>query len=596
MGFGPDPGRGPSVGQAKAVASHRTPYASVRSLLLTLFSAFPALAGNPPDAPSLFGLTNLWTFHITVSAADWQLLGSRGLPQERGFGGGGFGGFQRFPGPVEVPVPEPQPVQVPVDPASGKGGGGGDREQVQPGILQSLFQRFFGGDAAPTPVQAPQIQLRTAPQMQRPMQVQPLMPGPQRGADPSQGNSRHPWGTCRFEGGGVTYTNVGIRFKGVSSLVRAPNGYKRPLKLDFNRGAKGRRFLGVEAINLNNNVNDATQMHEALAYDLFRQAGIPAPRTAFAQVFLTVPGRFEKRLLGLYTLVEDVDDVFLERSFGTAKGLLMKPEMMRGVQYLGPSWEMYVDRFHPREPKGGMDPDDPKRVMDFLRIIQSVPQDRFVAGLSQYLDPEPFLRFVALNALLANVDSFIGNGHNYFLYLHPVSHKLVFFPWDLNESFGVHPVSGPSRSQMTHSVLRPNADPNVLVERVVMDPVLGSLYRAQCASLLTNLFVAARLAADIDRIASVTGPVVSGESRRAREDFERTVLGTLRPGQGDTSQPRFDREYANDGYSPWSFPDAVEVDNVPLKAWIAGREEHVRGQLEGRLAGTHPRPRLNGGY
>ncbi|MFM8358800.1 MAG: hypothetical protein ACKOET_09600, partial [Verrucomicrobiota bacterium] len=117
------------------------------------------------------------------------------------------------------------------------------------------------------------------------------------------------------------------------------------------------------------------------------------------------------------------------------------------------------------------------------------------------------------------------------------------------------------------------------------------LYRAQCASMLTNLFHPARLAADIDRLASVTRPVVLAESRRAREDFERTVLKTRRPDEGDTSQPRYDEEFAGEGYEPKGFPPSVDVDNVPLTDWIEGRATNVRGQLDGKVRGTRPRAR-----
>ena len=84
------------------------------------------------------------------------------------------------------------------------------------------------------------------------------------------------------------------------------------------------------------------------------------------------------------------------------------------------------------------------------------------------------------------------------------------------------------------------------------------------------------------------------ETRRAKEDFERTVLQTLKPDEGDTSQPRHDAEFARDRYRPWGFPDAVEIDNMPLKRWVAGRHGQATGELEGRLRGTRPRPRLNG--
>jgi hypothetical protein len=97
---------------------------------------------------------------------------------------------------------------------------------------------------------------------------------------------------------------------------------------------------------------------------------------------------------------------------------------------------------------------------------------------------------------------------------------------------------------------------------------------------------------DIDRIAAVTRPVVFAESKRARADFERTVLGTLKPDEGDTSQPRFDAEYAKLSFRPWPFPDQVEVDNLPLKAWIRGRHTNALDQLAGKVKAPRSRPRL----
>ncbi len=514
-------------------------------------ASFPGSTAEPApggavltQGTNVFGLTNLWTIHLTVSPADWQKLGSNGGPRDR-HGGGGMGN---------------------------PGGGGG-------GLFEGILRGVFGGDEAP---------------QQRP-QGQPTAANPNstraRAAAVAalEGHSRYPWVYCTLEGDGQTYTNVAVRFKGVSSFVRAPNAYKRPFKLDFDRGTPGRRFKGVEEFYLNNNVNDATQMREALAYDLFRRAGIPAPRTAFARVYLTIPGRLEKQHLGLYTLVEAVEGDFLKRHFGSKKGLLLKPEMMRGLEYLGDDWSNYPDRY---DPKGEVDPQTAASFIAFVRFIQEASPQDFSTRLPEFIDPDALLKFVALNSILANLDSFIGNGHNYFLHVHPATHKSTFIPWDVNEAFGMHPVSGSSKSQMLFSVLRPNGDPNLLVERCMSDRTFSRQYRAHCAALLTNIFSPARLAADIDRIAAVNKPVVFAESKRAKADFERTVLKTLGPDDGDTSQPRHDREFARDGYRPRGFPDAVEIDNMPLKDWVQGRHNHVRDQLDGKARGTRPRPRL----
>jgi len=52
---------------------------------------------------------------------------------------------------------------------------------------------------------------------------------------------------------------------------------------------------------------------------------LPAPRTAFGRVYLTLTGERTNEFLGLYTLVEAVDGDFLQTHFGTQQGLLLKP-------------------------------------------------------------------------------------------------------------------------------------------------------------------------------------------------------------------------------------------------------------------------------
>ena len=52
---------------------------------------------------------------------------------------------------------------------------------------------------------------------------------------------------------------------------------------------------------------DPAKGREVLAFSVFRAAGVPAPRTAFAEVTLTVPGKHDKEFLGLYAVVENVD-------------------------------------------------------------------------------------------------------------------------------------------------------------------------------------------------------------------------------------------------------------------------------------------------
>src|SRR5687767_1528244 len=115
--------------------------------------------------------------------------------------------------------------------------------------------------------------------------------------------------------------SVGVRFKGNLSHSVSSGTPRRPMKLDFERFADGRRFAKLATINLNNQALDTTQAREALAFELFRDAAVPAPRTAYALVRLKVPGLFDNEFLGLYTLIEEVDREFLKRHFKSPHGL-----------------------------------------------------------------------------------------------------------------------------------------------------------------------------------------------------------------------------------------------------------------------------------
>src|SRR5207244_8583378 len=81
------------------------------------------------------------------------------------------------------------------------------------------------------------------------------------------------------------------------------------------------------------------------------------------------------------------------------------------------------------------------------------------------LDVDEFLRFMAVNSLIANIDSFFGLGHNYFLYLSPKDNRFHFIPWDLDLGFGGFPFAGNDLTDWT--IAQPYMGKNRLSERVL---------------------------------------------------------------------------------------------------------------------------------
>lgn len=106
---------------------------------------------------------------------------------------------------------------------------------------------------------------------------------------------------------------VGVRLK--SGYSFQPLSGKAAFKIKAAGYADDDRIAGLKNFTLNNMVDDRTMMHETLAYALFRAAGIPAPRTGYANV--TVNGESS----GLYVLVENYDDQFTTQAFPSTQHL-----------------------------------------------------------------------------------------------------------------------------------------------------------------------------------------------------------------------------------------------------------------------------------
>lgn len=396
-----------------------------------------------------------------------------------------------------------------------------------------------------------------------------------------------PWGSGEFHGAGAAFSNVAIRFKGNSSFNLARQSRKRPFKLDFDRGQPGRRMAGLEEFFLSNNANDPSQMREALAYEVCRRAGLEAPRTAFARVVLERGEPGEPEYLGLYTVVEAVEGDFLRRSFGTKKGLLVKPERVEGLAYLGPSWDDYPGRY---EVKNDPARSDRLRLIELTRWVNRSSDAEFEAGLDRYLEVTNWVRFLAVNALLANMDSFLGNGHNYYLFLPHQDGRARFIPWDLNEAFGRHPMAGPAVFQADLAILRPAAGRNRLVERFLATRRGAALYRAEIERLRAGPSSLERLLQDVDRVAEVIGPAVAEESPFARRQFGFSVLGQTNRAGGFEGRPG----PGGGGFPGPAGPGGPRGPEIPLRDWIRLRHRMVQEQLEGRREGNLPMQRRPG--
>lgn len=321
-------------------------------------------------------------------------------------------------------------------------------------------------------------------------------------------------GDLEFDG--KTYKDVGVRFKGNSTYMMSAGGLKRPFKIDIDRFTDDHDFHGLKMLNLGNNASDASQLREALGYIVFRAAGVPAPRTAFVELTLTVPGKHDREFVGLYTLIENIDKAFLNNHFPKhSKGMLVKPEGIQSLTYLGPDWQPYEDKYRPKKET---DAKQQQRLREFVRLVNFADDAAFKDQIAKQLDMDLFLRYLAACAAMSNLDSFVGTGHNYFLYLNPRDDRFVMLPWDLNNALGNFGMMGSLEQQTEWTVKKPYLGSSRLTARVLAIPEYDAAYRKHLRDLIDQGFKPETLHATIDQLQKTIKPSLDKEAKAKRND------------------------------------------------------------------------------
>jgi hypothetical protein len=216
-----------------------------------------------------------------------------------------------------------------------------------------------------------------------------------------------------FRYGPYTIERVGIRLKGSATLETLDN--KPAFKVKFNHYVAGQRFFGLEAITLNNLEQDPTMVREYLGYQVFRAAGVPAPRTSYATV------KLNDVLLGLYLNIETVDDSFLARNYDDPTGGLYEGD--------------YGDDLHPSHVwRFEHDEGDDLQRTDLLAFTLWIhsPGDEIFYDDRTLLDTEEFLSFAAAEAVVGHWDGY-WIAHNYRIYHEPTLDEWTFIPWGIDQ-------------------------------------------------------------------------------------------------------------------------------------------------------------------
>ena len=233
---------------------------------------------------------------------------------------------------------------------------------------------------------------------------------------------------------GKRYPNVGVHFRGMSSYMGVPAGYKRSLNVSLDLADKKQRLYGYKTLNLLNSHEDPSLMSTVLYSHIAREY-LPCPKANFVKVVINGES------WGVYVSVQQFDKVFLNENYKSTKGARWKvrgnPGARGGLEYFGDHVEDYKRVF---EIKSEDKEESWKALINLCKVLNQTPPDKLEEALKPILDIDSVLWFLAVDVALINCDGYWIRSSDYSLYLDEKG-KFHVIPCDMNECF--RPAGGP---------------------------------------------------------------------------------------------------------------------------------------------------------
>ena len=281
------------------------------------------------------------------------------------------------------------------------------------------------------------------------------------------------WHPGDVEIDGERLDDVGFRKKG---FIGSMSWTTPSLKVDSDRFVDGQEFQdGTEHFTFNNNLQDPGRINTCMAYHVFRKAGVPAPRCAFAS--LEVNGKD----FGVYTNVQPIKKAFLRQEFGNDDG-----DLYEGA--VSDFTDAFLQTFDIKSDDSTLAP------LEALRDALEQDDDGLMSALEEVLDVDGYITEWAVESLIGHWDGYAQGTNNFYIYRSSDDGLLHVIPW------GTDAVMAEGETLFTQGVL---------AQRLWNHPEGQQRYLAETQRLLDEVWREDELLAEIDRMEALVLPHAS---------------------------------------------------------------------------------------
>ncbi len=214
---------------------------------------------------------------------------------------------------------------------------------------------------------------------------------------------------------------VGVHLKGAWGSWRDVTG-KAAFKIKMNAFVKGQTLFGQTKLTLNNMVQDRSYIHEFMTYKLMRAAGLPAPRTGYANVSLNGNN------YGLHLNVETIDKRMLAR-WNISSETIYKGSLPNFPDfYPGNEWSYSLES----------GTEGSREELAAFLAINDYSGETWWEAISQATDMELVTKQWAVELYASHWDGYILNRNNYFINFDE-NGQVLLLSWGVDQTWGGAP-------------------------------------------------------------------------------------------------------------------------------------------------------------
>ncbi|MBI4732639.1 MAG: CotH kinase family protein [Chloroflexi bacterium] len=300
---------------------------------------------------------------------------------------------------------------------------------------------------------------------------------------------------------------------------------KIPFLIKFDKYVSGQTYQGYTKLALRTYgiTYDEAMLEEPLTNYVFSLMGLPATETAYTGL------QINEETEALYVLSEVVDDqIYLDRYFSNANGVLYKAEVGSSLTYVNDDPSSYTNSF---SQETRVNDADMAPLIGFARFLTESDDATFGSELPNYLDVDAFATYLAITNLLVNNDSIVGMNNNYYLYYDDIAERFSLMYWDGNESLGG---LGMGTSATFDLYFReqtgsrsPGGDENILLQRFKANAAFMALYEEKLRLVYEEAFLSGAITEKAEEYSALVLSINEERNLVNVENYEQSVENIL---------------------------------------------------------------------